>query len=188
MPMVPKKAKNPAQNVPAEVSDAQLAASLAALARVYFEAGSDNAASADDPAIQAVKRRRKLRAKSNRLYDEIDEKEAAAVKKFGPRPFSLIAWREYSAIGAGEIKDRYKLFLRQDRATPETLYAEYLDAQKRYRAAIKAGEDWDKNCGLAEERKRLRFVNKELRQAEKALANTVNLAGRNCSHREVCCR
>jgi hypothetical protein len=101
-----------------------------------------------DPIFAALAAHRKLSAKSLRLYVELDKAELAAWEEHGKRPWSLIAWRNYSAIGGSEIKDRRDEFLLQPGSDTEQVLREYRDAKARERDAYRAGREWDKRTGL----------------------------------------
>jgi hypothetical protein len=60
---------------------------------------------------------------------------------------ALIGWRNYSHIGGSEIERARREFI-EGGMEPAVIEQEYRDAKRRYRAAIKAGKDWDKRCGL----------------------------------------
>jgi hypothetical protein len=68
-------------------------------------------ASQVDPIFAAIDNHRKLFKAWNALYDAIERAESKANKKHGRRPWSLVAWRNYSAIGGSEIEDRREEFL-----------------------------------------------------------------------------
>ncbi len=123
-----------------------------------------SAASAVDSIYAAIEHHRKLVGESDRLYEELQKAENAAEKKYGRRPWALIAWRSYSAIGASEIDDRREEFLRQPGADRKQVEREYRDAKDRARAAARAGLEWDKRTGLAP----LRQLYERTRRAETA--------------------
>jgi hypothetical protein len=98
------------------------------------------------PLDDALERHRKAYKLFNRLYDKLDTAKSAAAEKHGHRPIALIAWRNYSHIGGGEIERARKTFL-ENGEDASIIGQEYLDAKRRYRAVVKAGRDWDKRAG-----------------------------------------
>ena len=60
----------------------------------------------------------------------------------------LIAWRKYSAIGAGEIERAREEFLRRPGADLASVDAEYRDALERLRDAKQAERAWYRQAGL----------------------------------------
>jgi hypothetical protein len=103
------------------------------------------------------------------LANKIDAAEEIAKEKFGRRPFELVAWRNYSAIGDCEIEWARDEFLRADNADQTTVQAEYIETKKRYRDAIRAGEKWDRKAGLSKLRKEYEETRRDTRAAWKAL-------------------
>jgi hypothetical protein len=92
-----------------------------------------------DPIFGAIEEYRKLFKACGKLYDALDQAETKAQKKYGDRPWSLVAWRNYSAIGGSEIEDRRKEFLRLPAIDPKKIEKEYLEAKARERAGERAG-------------------------------------------------
>jgi len=107
------------------------------------------ASPAADPIFAAIDKHRNLIKECDRLWDAVEGAENKAKKKYGHRPWSLIAWRNYSAIGGSEIDDRREEFLQQPGADPKKIEKEYRAAKAQNRAAIRAGEEWDKRTGVA---------------------------------------
>jgi hypothetical protein len=105
-----------------------------------------------DPIFVAIDAHRKLFKASYALYDVLDRAETKARKKYGRRPWSLIAWRNYSAIGGSEIEDRRDEFLKLPGIDPKKIEKEYLAAKARERAGQRAERAWDKRAGLAARR------------------------------------
>jgi hypothetical protein len=83
------------------------------------------------------------------LYDQIERAENSARSEHGRRPTPLIAWRDYSAIMGGEIEDARDRFIAAG-VDEKVIQAEYRAAKKRARAALRAGEDWDRKVGLSD--------------------------------------
>jgi hypothetical protein len=76
----------------------------------------------------------------------------------GRRPWSLVAWRNYSAIGGPEIDYRRQEFLMRPGADPKQIEKEYRDAKARERDGERAVRAWDKRAGLTEQRRGLARV------------------------------
>ena len=107
---------------------------------------------AADPISAAIEKHRKLSKMWNTLYDVLERAEMEAKKKYGRRPWSLVAWRNYSAIGGSEIEDRREEFLKMPGIDPKKIEKEYLAAKARERAGQRAERAWDKRAGLAAKR------------------------------------
>jgi hypothetical protein len=116
----------------------------------------------DDPIFAAIKKHRQLEREWMRLSEALERTENKAEKKHGRRPWSLIAWRNYGAIGGQGIDDRREEFLKLPGIDPKKIEKEYRAAKARERAAMRAERAWDKRAGTAEQR----------RQLEHALART----------------
>src|ERR1035437_1236227 len=106
-------------------------------------------ASQADPIFAAIEKHRKLFKAWNALCDALERAETKAKKKYGRRPWSLVAWRNYSAIGGSEIEARREEFLKLPGIDPKKIEKEYLEAKARERAGERA---WDKRAGLAAQR------------------------------------
>ncbi len=78
-------------------------------------------ASQPDPIFAAIDNHRKLVKAWNALSDALDRAESKAKKKHGQRPWSLVAWRNYSAIGGSEIEDRREEFLKLPGIDPKKI-------------------------------------------------------------------
>lgn len=118
--------------------------------------------------IQAVERYRLAESIFNEVYDELQEAQFAASHAHGHRPSALIAWRNYSAIGGGEIemmRDR----LLEEGENAQIVGREYKAAKKRYREIIQAGKDWDRKAGLQKLTRREEGARRELSDSRKAL-------------------
>ena len=81
-------------------------------------------ASQADPIFAAIEKHRKLFKAWNALYDALERAETKAKKKYGRRPSSLVAWRNYSAIGGSEIEDRREEFLKLPGIDPKKIEKE----------------------------------------------------------------
>jgi hypothetical protein len=77
-----------------------------------------------DPIFVAIQKHQKLLKEWIRLYEVLGKAENKAKKKHGRRPSSLIAWRNYSAIGGHEIDDRREEFLRLPGIDPKRIEKE----------------------------------------------------------------
>jgi hypothetical protein len=128
-------------------------------------------ASAPDPIFAAIAAHKALVKKTNRLYDKLDLAEHNAKETHGRRPWSLIAWRNYSAIGGAEIDDRRELFLRHG-ADPTQIEQEYQDAKRRESEAVRAGREWDKKAGIASLRQEYERSHRAVRAAARLMAKT----------------
>jgi hypothetical protein len=125
-----------------------------------------------DPALVAVERYRALSAESTRLYGELDEAQREAVKTHGRRPFALIPWRHYGAIGGSEIDHARDQFLSEPDANAEAIEQEYQDAKQRERDAERAGAEWDRQTGLDVLRQRYESVRAAEIEAGERMART----------------
>ena len=122
-------------------------------------------ASQADPIFAAIEKHRKLFKAWDALYDALERAETKAKKKYGRRPWSLVAWRNYSAIGGSEIEDRREEFLKLPGIDPKKIEKEYLAAKARERAGERAERAWDKRAGLAAQRLELDRVMSAARHA-----------------------
>jgi hypothetical protein len=127
---------------------------------------------APDPIFAAIDKHRKLFKAWDALYDALDRAEAKAKKKYGQRPWSLVAWRNYSAIGGSEIEDRREEFLKLPGIDPKKIEKEYLAAKARERAGRRAERAWDKRAGPAAQRLELDRVISAARYAAIRMAQT----------------
>jgi hypothetical protein len=123
-----------------------------------------------DPILAAIAAHKALIKESHRLYTRLENAEVAARKKHGPRPFRLVAWRNYSAISGGEIDDRREWFLQEPGADKGQVELEYRDAKRRERDAVRAGKEWDKRAGIAPLRQESERANRAARDAAMRLA------------------
>jgi hypothetical protein len=99
----------------------------------------------DDPTLAALTNMRTLSRTVDRAYDAYNEAENAAESVLGRRPWSLIAWRSYSAIGGSELERARDDFLRRG-IDPALVEAEYQDAKNRQRQAVRNGQQWDRKA------------------------------------------
>ena len=102
-----------------------------------------------DPIFAAIAEHKARTREWSRLYDKLDEAQFQAGETHGPRPWELIEWRNYSAIGGHELDDRREEFLRQPGANRKQVEKEFLDAKAREAAAERAGVEWDQREGIA---------------------------------------
>ncbi|MGL9621572.1 hypothetical protein QRQ56_26510 [Bradyrhizobium sp. U531] len=118
--------------------------------------------------MNIVERYRRAKAAVEQVATELDDAQERAEAAHGHRPFALIAWRDYSAIGCGEIQAmRERLLAAGDDA--QTVEKEYKAARRRYRAAVQAGKEWDKRAGLELLNRRAEDARKELAASQDAL-------------------
>jgi hypothetical protein len=122
------------------------------------------------PLDDALDRHRKANKLLGRLHDKLADAKTAAAKKQGHRPIELIAWRNYSHIGGGELERVRRTFLAQGEDA-SIIEQEYHDAKRRYRAVVRAGRDWDKRAGLTSKSKAVDEARVEMRAANKALGS-----------------
>jgi len=131
-----------------------------------------------DPMFAAIAEHRLLCRAWHRLSDQLDTAEFRAQKKHGQRPWSLIAWRNYSAIGGAEIEKARDEFLSLPAIDPKRILREYRDAKMRERAGKKAEIDWDKRAGLTALRRALdQAIATEEESAMKMAKTKVTAAG-----------
>jgi hypothetical protein len=97
-------------------------------------------------ALQAVERYRKASKLFDRCSMKLSKARDAAVDKHGREPYALIHWRNFY-VGGSELKRVRQDLLRLGN-DPATIEDEYIDAKKRYRAAVKASKDWEKRVGI----------------------------------------
>ncbi|WP_156936382.1 hypothetical protein [Mesorhizobium sp. LNJC394B00] len=125
-----------------------------------------------DPAFAALDRLKAADRALSRSHWRLENAEARARPTHGFWPSRLIAWRHYSAIGGREIEKARIEFLGHPGADLVRIEEEYHDAKKRYRAALRAGDDWDRRAGLTEVRSRAREAGKAFRRETRRLAQT----------------
>lgn len=89
---------------------------------------------------------RSLTEKLFSAHDALEAATSAAEKRIGLRPFGLVAWREYSAIGGPEIDGARDRFLSEG-ADPVEIEREYADAKRRYRDRKLEIKAWDRKAG-----------------------------------------
>ncbi|MBN9333274.1 hypothetical protein [Devosia sp.] len=88
----------------------------------------------------------------DKTFDLLDEAEEQAKDRLGSRPFGLVGWRHYSAIGGAELERAKTTILRRG-IDPAIVEAEFHHAKRRYQQALKAGKEWDEAAGIAEIRR-----------------------------------
>ena len=122
----------------------------------------------------------KARAKEwSRLYSKLDEAQCQAQETHGPRPWDLIAWRNYQTIGEYGIDSAREELLRQPGADEKQVEKEYRDAKARLAAGERAGVEWDHRAGIAPLREQNERANAAERRAAMRMARTkpTTLAG-----------
>jgi hypothetical protein len=125
-----------------------------------------------DPIFALIAEHKALTKKMYRLSNKLDEAQAEAPEIHGKRPFELIAWRSYSAIGGSEIDRAREEFLSQSGADREQIEKEYLDAKARLAAAKTACVDWDYRAGVVPLREQYERANDAWREAAMRMART----------------
>lgn len=108
---------------------------------------SHRAATSADTTTARINRIRALQKQSLALWDAKDHAENLAKSTHGKRPFPLIAWRHYSAIGDGEIDRARDEFLMRG-VDPNIVEREYRDAKRRYKERRAEASRWDKTTGV----------------------------------------
>lgn len=98
-----------------------------------------------DPIFAAIEKYKRADKLCIALHTAFDDAEEAID---GHAPFSLIAWRNYSAIGGSEIERARDEFLSTGAADPETIEREYQDAKARYLARREEMERWYQEHGI----------------------------------------
>lgn len=116
-------------------------------------------------AVAAVERVCAAESAFFRLTEKRDELEHAAKEQYGFRPLELIGWRNHSAIGLHEI-EWLRSRLVDTGFDRRQIDLEFLDAKKRYRAAVASAKDWDNRAGLAEVANAVDQARIELKAAE----------------------
>lgn len=145
----------------------------APLGVVAFAAFSPSArgATAVDPSISALDNVRKTKRADDRAYTRLEAAEARAEVDLGRRPWSLIAWRQYSAIGSSELAGARDHFLKVG-LDPAQVEIEFEAAKRRQRRAVRAGRDWDRRAGVTHLRRNRETTLVEYRRALWSAART----------------
>lgn len=107
---------------------------------------------ATDPIYAAIAERRKREKIWGDLSSRLEVAVNKANKKHGHRPWSLIRWRKYGAIGGDEIDRARREFL-DEGSNPKMINEEYRDAKARERAGERAEKAWDRRVGIAAQRR-----------------------------------
>jgi hypothetical protein len=123
-----------------------------------------------DPTFQLIAKYEATLREVSKSYDELDQAEFKASKAHGRRPWSLIAWRNYSAIGGIEIDRARDEFLEDDGDDRDQIEREYADAKRREQAAERAGEEWDLRTNIAPLRKKFDDARELSNKLEEQLA------------------
>lgn len=124
-----------------------------------------------DPIVAAIAEHQKLEKIWGRLGHKLELAKDRASKKYGRRPWSLIAWRKYSAIGGDEIDKARKEFLAAG-LKPKMINKEYRDAKARERAGERAEKAWDRRAGIAAQRRKFERANEAEQRAAERMAKT----------------
>lgn len=125
-----------------------------------------------DPIHALIAEHKRLVTAWSHMYDVADRAEWRAKKKHGNRPWSLIAWRCYSAIGGREIEGARERFLQEKVAPRKVIQKEYLDAKARERAGERAEIAWDRRAGMMPLRRKLEQAFKAERGAALRMVKT----------------
>jgi hypothetical protein len=134
--------------------------------------GKAPTANGADPVFALIDAHKARTKEWRRLYSKLDKAELQARETHGPRPWELIAWRNYAAIGGQEIDDRRKEFLNQPGADRKQVEKEFRDAKAREGAAEQAGVEWDHRAGIAPLREQYEHANAAERRAAMRMART----------------
>ncbi|MFO1125732.1 MAG: hypothetical protein U1E25_10875 [Methylocystis sp.] len=126
----------------------------------------------DDPIFAAIAEIKRLEELSCDLHEALENAEHEAAKTYGKRPWSLIAWRNYLAIGGYEIERARDEFLRYDDADPAKIEVEYQDAKRRELEAERAQLEWDERAGLTAGRREDESLADRIEAAYRHLAAT----------------
>lgn len=146
---------------------------VAPLGLVALATVSPNAvAAAVDPAIAALGNIRKAKRASDLAYMRLDAAEARAVIDLGPRPWRMIAWGRYSAIGGSELAGASDYYLSIG-VDPERVKTEFAAAKRRLRSAAIAGRAWDRKAGTVELRRANEVAKHDFRRSLWIAARTV---------------
>jgi hypothetical protein len=103
----------------------------------------------DDTTFDRIRQHKVLREQLLSLWEAEDLAVAAAEQTHGDRPFSLISWRNYSAIGGSEIERVRDEFIMLG-IPPDLVEREYLDAKRRYQKQKAKRREWAKKAGVHE--------------------------------------
>lgn len=125
-----------------------------------------------DPIFDLIKAHRAAVKASNKAQDTLEEATFKAAKKHGKRPWSLIAWRNYSAIGGTEIERARDEFLELRGIDPAAIEKEYRAAKARERAGERAERAWDRRAGVDGHRKAAQRAGADMRKAGMQMAKT----------------
>jgi hypothetical protein len=106
------------------------------------------------------------------LCDKLVAAEEEAAKTFRRRPWPLIDWRNYSAIGEHEIDRAREEFLMQPGADPEQIEKEYQDARRREAAAEYECIAWEQLTGVAPLREQFERAQSAEDRAASRMAHT----------------
>ncbi len=103
----------------------------------------------DDTKIDRIRYHKGLREQLLSLWEAEESAVAAAEQTHGDQPFSLISWRNYSAIGGSEIERVRDEFIMLG-IPPDVVEREYLDAKRRYQKQKSKRRQWAKKAGVHE--------------------------------------
>jgi hypothetical protein len=138
-----------------------------------------------DPIFAVIEKHKQLSAAANESICKFGDAQDA-VPSDDPRPFTLVAWRKYSAIGGGEIEAAREEFLAEPGANRERVEREYAKVKAAYRANLRAEVDWYDRHGITplriEDRRLWRQVNEAEDDLETTRPTTIAGAGALVAH------
>lgn len=153
------------------VSGASLASAIAtAEALPPSSVATTDIGIAVDPIFEMIKEHHHLYNEWDRIGTEFDKAEGKVSHTIERRPSTLIAWRNYSAIGGHEIDEMRDRLLAEPRANRKKVEREYRQAKKRERLAIEAERQWYERHDLARSKDSYKRIIEVESQAREALA------------------
>ena len=127
---------------------------------------------ADNEVLFAISEIKRFEELSCGFREALEDAEHEAAKAQGRRPWSLIKWRNYSAIGGYEIDRARDEFLQHPDADPAKIEVEYQDAKRRELEAERAEREWDERAGLSALRREDESMTDRILAAYRHLATT----------------
>lgn len=125
-----------------------------------------------DPIFAVIEEHKAATEHWQRLSDQLEEGEYAAIRTIDPRPWSLISWRRYSAIGGDELERVRMELLDQPGSDRDQIEMEYRDAKEREDAAVRAEDAWYDRAGLTTIREQRAAAGEAMDDATLRLATT----------------
>lgn len=139
-----------------------LSSEVTLAARFPGEAGTNE----PDPVFTLIETHEQLELELNNLDEKLDLLESEVEE---PRPFPLVAWRRYSAIGGSEIDNAREEFLNQMNFASNIIEAEYKSKKLEERRARQKLARWEQRHGIAPLRTEQNALARRCRQAAEAL-------------------